>query len=83
MDWYCPNCKSCFEEPENAIEYVTDDPFPMGQITHVCPNCGSDEWVEAIQCVGCGEYIVGPYIKTRFDECYCENCHTQYDTTDV
>ena len=50
---------------------------------YYCPNCGSDDWLEAIECTGCGEYIIGEYIKTRFDECYCENCYTKHDTSDI
>lgn len=83
MDYYCPNCKSCFEEPSNITDYVTDDPVPIGPTIQVCPHCGSDDWLEAIECTGCGKYIIGEYIKTRFDECYCENCYTKHDTSDI
>lgn len=83
MDYYCPNCKSCFEEPETATDYVTNDPYPMGPTIEVCPLCGSDEFVEAIECTGCGKFIVGEYAKTRFDECYCEECFSLHNTSDI
>jgi hypothetical protein len=83
MDWYCTNCKSLFEESETVTDYLVSDPYLDGPSIQVCPNCQSDEFVEAIKCEGCGKWIVGEYIKTCFDECYCEDCYTQHDTSEV
>lgn len=54
--WYCRNCDTRFHDPETQTERVTDDPvmyIPYG----VCPYCGSDDYVEAVQCKVCGDYF--------------------------
>ena len=79
--WYCLNCKTEFEEPDTVTDYVTSDPYPMGPTISVCPHCGYDEFVEAIECEYCGEYIVGEYIKIKDGICYCENCYEKHDNT--
>ena len=81
--WYCLNCKSEFEEPRSEINYVVFDPYPMGYHMSSCPHCGWDDFVEAIECNGCGKNIVGEYIKTTNDECYCEDCYTRHDNTEI
>ena len=81
--YYCPECGEVFEEPMSRREIVTSDPYPMGFNISVCPSCESDEFVIAVECNGCNKYIVGEYIKTPNDECYCENCYTKCDTSDL
>ena len=80
--YYCPECGEVFDEPMSHREIVTSDPYPMGFNTSACPNCKSNEFVIAIQCDGCLEYIVGEYIKLYNKECYCEDCYEKCDTTD-
>ena len=79
--WYCLSCKSEFEDPKSTIDYVVSDPYIDGYRISVCPYCKSDEFIEAIECDGCGKYIIGEYIKTTNDEYYCENCYTTHDNT--
>lgn len=53
--WYCRNCDSRFEDFDEEMERVSNDPvmdIPYG----VCPYCGSDDFVNAIQCNECGEW---------------------------
>lgn len=82
--YYCENCKSVFDEEdlEDCYETVTTDPYPMGYSYAVCPYCHSDDFCNAVQCDGCGEYIVGEYIKLYNKECYCEDCYEICDTSD-
>jgi hypothetical protein len=81
--YYCPECGLVFDEPMSYREIVTSDPYPMGFNTSVCPSCKSDEFVIAVQCDGCGEYIVGEYVKLHNKECYCEDCYEICDTADI
>lgn len=79
--YYCPNCKSEFDEPKLIKDYVVNDPYPDGPIICVCPFCRSEDFVQAVKCDGCGEYIIGEYVKVS-DRNYCEDCYEMCDTTD-
>ncbi len=81
--YYCDNCDSVFEELKQYKEIVTSDPYPMGFNYLACPYCKSEEVFDAIECSNCGEYIVGEYIKTCDNKCYCENCYEKHDTSDL
>ena len=83
MNWVCLNCQAVFDEPKSVKEYLIHDPYPDGPTIAVCPHCGYDEFVEAIKCDGCEEYIIGKYIRTCNDECYCEDCYTEHDVADL
>ena len=55
---------------------------PFGEIRDVCPNCSGD-FVEAIQCDICHEYITGDYIITKNEEVVCDECFTKFNITDI
>ena len=77
--WYCLNCHHVFDSPKYCKDIIVVDPYPDGPMVSVCPYCLSDEFVKAIQCDCCGEYIEGDFIKIKTEECFCENCYTKHD----
>lgn len=76
----CKDCNRLFEKPEKCygeqLEYFG---FPCREEWLGCPSCGG-VYAESFQCDGCGEYIIGKYIKTVDDTYYCENCFSELDT---
>lgn len=76
----CKDCENVFEEPKGfygeQLEYFG---FHCSEHWIGCPSCGG-AYVEVKQCYGCGEYIVGKYIRTVDDTYYCENCFSELDT---
>lgn len=70
--YYCSECGELFEKSEAGGR--AEDPSPRGvslasgyYLTDVCPWCGSDELIEANECVLCGDPIKP---TTRF----CRDC---------
>lgn len=74
----CKDCGRIFEEPREYTETHGLDSPPY-EHWRGCPLCGGT-YTEAIRCDGCGEYIVGEYIKTIDYRYYCENCFKTRDT---
>ena len=52
----CESCDHIFEYPDEKMNILVTDPYPMGQSIGVCPECGCDEFIEAVQCPDCGDY---------------------------
>lgn len=78
--YVCKECRLVFDEPKKIHgEWLEHFGFPCRDEWNGCPSCGGT-YIEAIQCDGCGEYIVGRYIKTVDDTYYCENCFSENDT---
>lgn len=71
--YICLYCEKVFEEPGHYVEHHGDYEMP-GEIFYGCPFCDGS-YVEAIECDGCGEYIVGDYIETADGNVYCEECY--------
>ena len=73
MKWYCKKCKE-FSDEEDLIEkeYIEETYGPYRRVVyeHFCPECGSEEVVEAGRCEMCGEPC-----DPRDD--FCESCHDE------
>lgn len=53
--WHCRRCDANFETPDSKRELASSDPvmyIPFG----VCPYCGSDDYVKAVECKECGDW---------------------------
>lgn len=70
----CLDCGAVFDEPKVIKE-------PFGEIRDVCPNCNGD-FVRALRCDVCHEYITGTFAVTKDKEIICGDCFTEYDITD-
>lgn len=62
--FYCPECKSFFEDLE--VKYDPECGYDS-----VCPECGSGYWEEAVKCPECGEW--------HEDDCeeLCRDCRME------
>lgn len=76
----CLDCGKLFDEPEHWVE---KHGFTHGPFEHFsgCPYCG-EAYTETYLCDGCGEWIVGDYIKTVNGDRFCENCYNAYEMGD-
>ena len=76
----CLDCGKTFDEPDCWEETHGFNYGPFEEFDG-CPYCG-EAYVEAHECSCCGEWITGPYIKTRDGDRICENCYVSYDLGD-
>ena len=74
MAFVCLDCGHVFDEPKH---YVETHGFSYGPYEEWdgCPRC-SGAYATTYECVCCGEYIRGDYIKTKDDCVYCEDCYS-------
>ena len=79
MIYYCPECELVFDEPAQ-YHYESGDLPPV--IIKECPHCGAKNFVRALRCDGCGYFITGKYVRTRYDDVFCEDCYVQLDIND-
>ena len=73
--YICKDCAHVFEDYEvkRVKDYIVSDPYPDGPIISVCPNCDSEEIVEAELCAECGEYVPVEEMTKGF----CSACSTK------
>lgn len=79
MIYYCPECELVFDQPAQ-YHYESGDLPPV--IIEECPHCGAKNFVRALRCDGCGYFITGKYVRTRYDDVFCEDCYVQLDIND-
>ena len=78
--YICKECGRIFEEPKHHYgEHLEHFGFPCREGWTGCPSCGG-VYTEAFKCDGCGEYIMGEYIKTIDYQYYCKDCIEMRDT---
>lgn len=75
----CLDCGYTFQRPSHYIEKHGLDTPPYDEY-EACPDCGGN-YVEALACDGCGEWITGTYVKIN-QERYCENCYCEMEFGD-
>lgn len=76
--YVCKDCGRIFEDAKHYTDtHGLDSPPYEGWSG--CPSCGGDYGV-GYTCDGCGEYIVGTYIKLQDGQRLCDNCYNQCDT---
>lgn len=66
--YICNRCGAVFSEPRSYKEH---HPYGMGYATEnwsVCPSCGDTDFVEAVKCDICGEYVA------ELEDGLCEEC---------
>jgi hypothetical protein len=76
----CLDCGKTFDEPKWYKERHGFVSRPYEEFWG-CPYCGGN-YVSAVKCDGCGEYIADYYIKTKHNKRYCENCYILYQLGD-
>lgn len=74
----CKDCGQLFDKPQEWEEHHGLSSPPYEKFSG-CPFC-SGTYAEAKQCDGCGEYIIGKYIRTVDNTFYCEDCFSEFDT---
>lgn len=71
----CNDCDCVFECPDGIEEKVGEYcGQPAYEMQDVCPNCGSHDIDEAIQCDVCGEW----FSCDEMEGSVCENCLYEY-----
>ena len=74
MKYMCLNCEAEFEEPKDYTEThgFTEPPYEEYK---GCPECGSTEYEDAVECYRCEEVMPIDCAHMRGDNYYCENCY--------
>ena len=80
MTYICLDCDRTFIKPKRYIETHGLSTPPYEEY-YGCPYCVGD-YAVAHECVECGHWINGPYIKLKSGERICENCYTTYEIGD-
>ena len=62
-DFKCLDCEHEFDHPGTLKEHIEDNYY---QEFLVCPNCGSEDYVEKHRCPVCDEWC---FTKGEFDAC--------------
>ena len=70
----CLECDALFEEGQTYVERHGLDTPPY-EVTKGCPSCGGN-YVDALLCAVCGEWITGNYIKIGNHMTVCDNCYS-------
>ena len=66
MDFKCMDCEYEFNEPERSREHLDEHYY---QDLYVCPNCGSENYIESHRCPICDEFCF-----TEDEWGICEDC---------
>lgn len=71
--YLCLDCKNTFEEPK---EYIERHGFshPPYEVFYTCPYCGGN-YVEALLCSCCNNWVTGKYIELDDITVICEDCY--------
>ena len=76
--YWCEDCERAFDSEEAGVEYEWEGEGVMrGRIGFlVCPYCGGDSYVEAVQCEDCEEWFSENDINVVGEACHkwCDNC---------
>lgn len=70
----CLECDALFDAASTYMETHGLDTPPF-ETKIGCPVCGGN-FVEALQCDMCGQWITGEYIKIGYDTVVCDNCYS-------
>lgn len=73
--YICLDCEEIFDDPKYCVEKHGLDSPPY-ETWNGCPHCGGWDYVEAIKCDICGNYITDDYVETIDGNIYCENCYS-------
>ena len=71
--YICLECCKFFERPRLYVDTHGLDTPPYEE-HYGCVYCGG-AYTEAHKCDGCGNYIIGDYVKLQSGERFCENCY--------
>lgn len=71
--YICYHCDTVFDEQDAGwdCEMIGEGSMRGPQWYNTCPNCGSDEYGEARECIACGEYFAEEDASSLD---YCESC---------
>lgn len=72
--YICLGCKDVFQSPKKYIERHNLDTPPYEEY-YGCPYCG-ENYVNAIRCDCCNNYISDDYIILNDGGVYCEECYS-------
>lgn len=70
--YYCLNCGFLFIKPKHYIEKHGLETPPYEE-WYGCPSC-SGNFIEALKCDGCGNYITTEEFCVIGDDKFCEHC---------
>lgn len=75
--FYCLDCGDQFESASSIIEdYFECWGFSQPKYIDCCPSCDSYNFLRAIRCSICDEFIDSDFIVTENDESICNKCYT-------
>lgn len=80
--YICKDCRTTFKRPAIQIETHGLESPPYEEFK-VCPNCASLDYIRAIACYMCGEYITEGKIAESDEFYLCEDCFTVIDFEDL
>ena len=66
----CESCGAIFEEPADRKEQVGYEPYDV-ETFGVCPECGSEDFYEVVQCEECGDWFSPEETLTEY---FCKEC---------
>ena len=78
--YVCLDCGRAFEDPKHYVETHGLNSSPYEEWDG-CPKCGGN-YVEAILCYECGEWITGEYVELKNGDVIGECCYEIKDIGD-